>query len=335
MNLQVLWFMLITVLFSGFFLLEGFDYGVGMLMPFMSNTDEGRSAIIRSIGPFWDGNEVWLLTAGGAMFAAFPNWYASLFSGFYLPLALMLVALILRGVAFEFRNKDERPLWRRFWEWCIFAGSFIPALLWGVALSNIIEGVPIDAQQNYVGGFWNLLNPYALLGGLTFVAIFALYGAIFLSLKTGGSLAVMAHKWTARLWAPATILVFAFVLAGYFTTDVFTRLGVNPGAAPLLAGMALVSIGWFAANARYGWAFVMMAVTLVLSTASLFMGLFPRVMVSSLNPAWNLTIYNTSSSHYTLTVMTVVALTMVPIVLAYQAWNYYIFRQRVMIHGEA
>ncbi len=334
MNLEVLWFMLIATLFTGFFLLEGFDYGVGILLPFLGKGDSGRSAVIRSIGPFWDGNEVWLLTAGGAMFAAFPNWYATLFSGFYLPLALMLLALILRGVAFEFRNKHPRPAWRAFWDWSIFGGSLVPALLWGVALSNIIAGVPIDARQNYVGGFWNLLNPYALLGGLTFVGVFMLYGAIFLALKTGGSLAVDARRLAKQLWLPVTVLVFAFVVAGYFATDVFTRLGVNPGVAPLVAGAALVSIGWLISTGRYGWAFIMMAVTLVFSTATLFIGLFPRVMVSSLNPAWDLTIYNTSSSQYTLTVMTIIALTLVPIVLAYQAWNYYVFRERVWKHGE-
>jgi cytochrome d ubiquinol oxidase subunit II len=335
MNLEVLWFMLIATLFTGFFLLEGFDYGVGILMPFLGKSDSERSAVARSIGPFWDGNEVWLLTAGGAMFAAFPNWYASLFSGFYLPLALMLLALIMRGVAFEFRNKHPRPGWRTFWDWSIFGGSLVPALLWGVALSNIIAGVPIDANQNYVGGFWNLLNPYALLGGFTFVGVFMLYGAIFLALKLGGSLAERAQRIARRLWLPVTILVFVFVIAGYFATDVFTRLGVNPGVAPLVAGAALVSIGWFISGGRYGWAFIMMAATLVFSTATLFLGLFPRVMVSSLNSAWDLTIYNTSSSHYTLTVMSIIALTLVPIVLGYQAWNYYVFRQRVWKHGEA
>ena len=188
MALNTLWFFLIIVLFIGFFFLEGFDYGVGMLLPFLGKNDPERRLIIRSIGPFWDANEVWLLTAGGAIFAAFPDWYATLFSGFYLALLLMLVALILRAVAFEFRNKDARPQWRSFWDWMIFLGSALPGFLWGVAITNIIEGVPIDAQMNYVGGFWNLLNPYALLGGLTLVALFALHGAIFLNLRTEGEM---------------------------------------------------------------------------------------------------------------------------------------------------
>ncbi len=186
MDLNILWFILIAVLYTGFFVLEGFDYGVGILLPFLAKDDTRRRVIINSIGPFWDANEVWLLTAGGATFAAFPHWYATLFSGFYMALFLLLVALILRGVAFEFRSKDENPRWRNFWDWMIFVGSFLPALLIGVAFSNLVRGVPIDANMNYVGGFWNLLNWYALLGGLTAVAVFSLFGAIFLSLKTTG-----------------------------------------------------------------------------------------------------------------------------------------------------
>ncbi|HEX8996491.1 MAG TPA: cytochrome d ubiquinol oxidase subunit II [Ktedonobacterales bacterium] len=329
MTLNTLWFILIATLFTGFFLLEGFDYGVGILLPVLGRDDADRRMLISSIGPFWDGNEVWLLTAGGAMFAAFPNWYATLFSGFYLPLALMLLALIVRGVAFEFRNKDARPAWRATWDWMIFIGSFVPALLWGVALSNIISGVPIDAHQNYVGGFWNLLNPYALLGGITFVGVFTLYGAIFLALKADNPIGERAHILARLIWLPVSALIFAFVIAGYFATDVFARLGVNPGVAPLMAAAALISMGWLLSARRHGWAFIMMAALLVFSVATLFLGLFPRVMVSSLNPAWDLTITNASSSPYTLTVMSIIALTLVPIVVAYQAWNYYIFRQRV------
>jgi cytochrome d ubiquinol oxidase subunit II len=269
------------------------------------------------------------------MFAAFPNWYATLFSGFYLALVLMLVALILRGVAFEFRNKDERPLWRSFWDWMIFVGSLLPGFLWGVAIANIIEGVPIDAQMNYVGGFWNLLNPYALLGGLTFVALFTLHGAIFLSLRTEGELLEKAHRAAQRAWLPAVVLVFLFVIVGYFTTDVFGRLGVNPGVAPLGAGAALLSAGWFISARHHGWAFVMTGLTITLSTLAIFQGLFPRVMISSLNPAWNLTIYNASSSPYTLTVMSWIAISFVPIVLAYQIWNYWVFRQRLSGHEAA
>lgn len=329
MNLQAFWFLLITILFTGFFFLEGFDFGVGMLLLFLGKNDKQRRLIIQSIGPFWDGNEVWLLTAGGAIFAAFPDWYATLFSGFYLALMLMLVALIIRAVAFEFRNRDERPLWRAFWDGAIFVGSFLPALLWGVAIANIMEGVPIDSHMNYVGGFWNLLNPYALLGGLAFVSLFILHGAIFLHLRTEGEMRAKAYKAAQRAWIPAVICVFLFVGSGYFFTDIFVRLGIDPGIAPLGAGVALVLVPWFLNHHHSGWAFAMTGLTIALSTITIFQGLFPRVMISSLNPAWTMTIYTASSSPYTLTVMSWIALTFVPIVLAYQMWNYWIFRKRL------
>jgi cytochrome d ubiquinol oxidase subunit II len=329
MDLNVLWFLLITVLFTGFFFLEGFDFGVGMLLPFLGKNDAERRIVINTVGPFWDANEVWLLTAGGAMFAAFPDWYATLFSGFYLALVLMLLALIVRGVAFEFRSKDERPAWRNFWDWMLFIGSALPGFLWGVAITNVIEGVPIDRHMNYVGGFWNLLNPYALLGGLAFVAMFLLHGTIFLSLKTEGEIQARAYRAANHIWLPAVVLVLLFVLIGYFTTDVFVRLGVDPGVAPLGAGAALLSAGWFIKHQRAGWAFLMTGLTIILSTLTIFLGLFPRVMISSLNPAWDLTISNASSSPYTLTVMSWIALIFVPIVLMYQGWNYWIFRQRL------
>lgn len=329
MDLNVLWFLLIVILFIGFFFLEGFDYGVGMLLPFLGKNDEERHTLVSTIGPFWDGNEVWLLTAGGAMFAAFPNWYATMFSGFYLALLLMLVALIMRGVAFEFRNRDERPIWRKFWDWMIFVGSALPGLLWGVAFANLIEGVPIDAHMNYVGGFFNLLNPFALLGGLSFVAIFVLHGAIFLALKTEGVLLERAQKAARQIWFPAVILLALFVGSGYFVASVFNRLGVDPGVAPLGAGVALLVVGWLIQEKHFGWAFLMTGVTIVLSGVTVALGLFPNVMISSLNPAWSLTIYTASSSPYTLTVMSIIALTLVPVVLAYQAWNYWIFRRRL------
>src|SRR6266700_272235 len=329
MNLNVLWFILIVVLFIGFFFLEGFDYGVGMLLPFLGKNDEERRAIITTVGPFWDGNEVWLLTAGGAMFAAFPNWYATMFSGFYLALLLMLVALIVRGVGFEFRNHEARPGWRSFWDWMIFIGSALPGLLWGVALANLIEGVPIDAHMNYVGGFFNLLNPFALLGGLAFVAMFLLHGATFLALKTQGTLLERAQKVARQVWFPTVILIALFIGSGYFVTSVFERLGVDPGIAPIGAGMALLLGGWLIQNKHFGWAFLMTGVTIVLSAATIALGLFPTVMISSLNPAWSLTIYNASSSAYTLTVMSIIAITVVPFVLTYQAWNYWVFKKRV------
>jgi cytochrome d ubiquinol oxidase subunit II len=327
--LNTVWFMLIAILFTGFFFLEGFDYGVGILLPFLGRNDHERRALINTIGPFWDGNEVWLLTAGGAMFAAFPNWYATLFSGFYLALLLMLAALIVRGVAFEFRSKDRRPEWRNLWDWMIFVGSFVPALLWGVALTNIVRGVPIDADMNYVGGFWNLLNPYALLGGLTTLAMFTLHGAVFLTLRTTDDLLERSQRAAGRLWLPAVITLVALVVASYFATDIFTRLGVNPGVSAFGAAAAILAAGWFIRQRRSGWAFVMTSLTIFLTVVTVFRGLYPRVMVSSLNPEWSLTIYNASSTPYTLRIMTIVALIFVPIVLLYQGWTYYVFRKRV------
>jgi cytochrome d ubiquinol oxidase subunit II len=332
-DLNTLWFILITVLFIGFFFLEGFDYGVGILLPFVAKKDEERRAVIQTIGPFWDGNEVWMLTAGGAIFAAFPNWYATLFSAFYLALVLMLVALIMRGVSFEFRNRDDRPGWRAFWDWALFGGSLVPALLWGVAISNIIAGIPIDGKMNYTGGFWNLLNPYALLGGLAFVALFALHGAIFLLLKTEGEILARVQKISWFIWIPAVVLVGGYVVAGYFATDVFGKLGVNPGVAPIFAGVSLLATGYFIKIHRAGWAFIMTALTIALSTLSIFMGLYPRVLVSSTTSANNLTIYNASSSQYTLGVMSWVAIAFVPVVLIYQAWNYWVFRKRVSVNN--
>ncbi len=329
MDLNILWFILIGVLFTGFFFLEGFDYGVGILLPFLGKDDNDRRVIINAIGPVWDGNEVWLLTAGGAIFAAFPNWYATLFSGFYLALALMLVALIVRGVAFEFRSKDRNPKWRATWDWLIFAGSLVPALLWGVAFANIVRGVPIDAKMNFVGSFFDLLNPYALVAGLVTLGGFTLHGALFLGLKTAKPLADRARTFAQRLWLPMVILFAIFVGLTYWMTDIYSRLGVDPGPIPIAAIFTLLSIRWLLQAKRDGWAFVMSGLTIVLTTASAFLALFPDVMVSSLNHDWSLTIYNASSSPYTLSVMTVVALIFVPIVLLYQAWTYWVFRERV------
>ncbi len=329
MDLNTLWFILIAVLFTGFFFLEGFDYGVGILLPFLGKDDTDRRVILNTIGPFWDGNEVWLLTAGGAIFAAFPNWYATMFSGLYLALVLMLLALILRGVAFEFRSKDERPGWRTTWDWLIFFGSFVPALLWGVALANLMRGLPIDAKMTYTGNFFILLNPYALLGGVFSLVLTVLHGAVFLSLKAAAKIADDARAVASRLWLPAVAILFLTVGASYAFTDMYHKLGVDPGLIPILGGAALLVSGWFVNTKRDGWAFAMTGITIACAVATVFLTLFPRVMVSSLNPDWSLTIYNASSSPYTLRVMTIVAVVFVPVVLIYQGWTYWVFRQRV------
>ncbi len=327
MDLNTLWFILITVLFTGFFFLEGFDYGVGILLPFLAKDDADRRVMINTIGPVWDGNEVWLLTAGGAIFAAFPHWYATLFSGFYVALVLMLLALIVRGVAFEFRSKDKNPTWRAVWDGMIFVGSALPALLWGVALANIVRGTPIASDMNYVGGFFNLLNPYALVGGLVTLVGFTLHGALFVSLKTTDELASQAQTAAKRLWIPSMTLVVMLALFSVAYTDLF-RNGL-PWVTATGALAALAAAGWFIRKERYGWAFILNGLTIALVTVSAFGGLYPRVMVSSLNPQWSLTIYNASSSPYTLQVMSIVALVFTPIVLIYQGWTYWVFRDRV------
>jgi cytochrome d ubiquinol oxidase subunit II len=263
------------------------------------------------------------------MFAAFPDWYATMFSGFYLALVLMLLTLIVRGVGFEFRSKDKHPGWRKTWDWMIFIGSLVPALLWGVAFANLIRGVPINTEMQYVGTFWTLLNPYALLAGLASLTAFTLHGAVFLCLKTRGEIAERAHRAAVRLWPPVVFFVLAFVVATYFATDMFARLGIDPGPVPLTAGAALLAAGWFIRQRAHGWAFIMTCLTIALSAATVAIGLYPRLMVSSLNPAWSLTIYNAASSPYTLQIMTIVALIFVPIVLIYQGWSYWVFRKRI------
>ena len=327
MDLNTLWFILIAVLFIGFFFLEGFDYGVGILLPFVAKTDDERRVAINSIGPFWDGNEVWLLTAGGAMFAAFPNWYATLFSGFYLALALILLALIVRGVAFEFRSKDENPKWRQLWDWAIFVGSLLPALLFGVAFGNIIRGVAIDSSMTYVGSFFDLLNPFALVAGVTTLIIFTLHGALFLSLKTEGIVEQRAKALAQRLTLPVIGVALLFAVLSYFATGIFRA--PLAAIALVLGAVALVAGWYFVRGNRWGRAFISNGLAIALVAISMFGSLFPRVMISTLGAENDLTIYNASSSPYTLQIMTIIALTLVPVVLAYQGWTYWVFRKRV------
>lgn len=330
MTLNILWFVLIAVLYIGYFILEGFDMGVGILLPFLGKNDLRRRAIINTVGPHWDANEVWLLTAGGATFAAFPHWYATLFSGFYLALFLMLIALILRGVAFEFRSKDENPRWRSLWDWCIFIGSALPALLWGVAFANFVRGVPIGANFQYTGSFLDLLNFYGLLGGLVSLLGFTFHGAIFLSLKTSDDLQAQARRWAQRLWLPTVLVVVAFVASTYAFTDIIEKMSIRFGAMTILAALPLLAAGWFLRQKRDGWAFAMTALAVLLATATVFLQLYPRVLVSSIDPMYDLTIQNSASGPLTLRTMTIVAAIFVPVMLAYQAWTYWVFRKRVV-----
>lgn len=333
MTLNVVWFVLIATLFTGFFVLEGFDYGVGILIPWMGQTDEQRRLLVNTIGPFWDANEVWLITAGGAMFAAFPNWYATLFSGFYMALFLLLLALIVRGVAFEFRSKLASPRWRQTWDWLLFTSSLLPPLLWGVAVANFMKGVPIDGRMEYVGTFWDLLSPYTVLGGLSLVLLSTLHGALYLSLRTDGMLQATARETARRIGVLTSLVLLAFVVMSYYNTDMFVKAGVDPGAVPVLAGMSLLAVPFFIHWKRDGWAFFMTTLTIIFSSITVFLDMFPRVMISSLNANWSLTIFNAASGPYSLRVMTIVALTVLPIVLAYQAWTYWVFRHRLRIGG--
>lgn len=329
MDLNTLWFILIAILFVGYFILEGFDFGVGIWLPFLGKDDTRRRMIINTIGPHWDGNEVWLITAGGAMFAAFPGWYATLFSSFYLPLLIMLLALIVRGVALEFRSKHDSLRWRSFWDWAICIGSLLPALLWGVAFANFVRGIPIDATKNFVGSFWDLINIYSLLGGLVTLTGFMLHGTLFLSLKAAEPIQSIARYAASRIWVVATAVLIATVIATYFFTDILQKLGVNPGPVPIGAVAAVLVCGWFIHQKRDGWAFAVNSLAILFTSATSFMILYPRVLVSILDPNFSLTIYNSASGSQTLRIMSTVALIFVPIVLAYQGWSYWVFRKRI------
>ncbi|WP_330437570.1 cytochrome d ubiquinol oxidase subunit II [Micromonospora sp. NBC_00821] len=324
MELTTIWFLLVAVLFTGYFILEGFDFGVGMLLPVLGRDDRERRVLINTIGPVWDGNEVWLITAGGAMFAAFPEWYATLFSGFYLPLLLILLALIARGVAFEYRHKRPEASWKRRWDAAIVVGSLLPAILWGVAFANILRGVPLDADHEYVGGLLNLLNPYALLGGATTLALFLTHGAVFLALKTTGDIRERAGALAVRLGVGAAVLS-----VGFLTWTLSIRS--SAAAVVLAVGAALALLGALAAARvrREGWAFTGTAVAIGLAVATLFAALFPNVLPSTLDTAGTLTATNAASTPYTLKIMTWVAVFFTPIVLAYQGWTYWVFRKRI------
>ena len=324
MNLATFWFILIAILWSGYFVLEGFDFGVGILLPFLGKDDGERRTMINTIGPVWDGNEVWLLTAGGATFAAFPAWYATLFSGFYLPLLIILAALIIRGVCFEFRSKVESPRWRANWDRALFLGSVLPALLWGVAFANIVRGVPINAAHVYTGNLLTLLNWYGLLGGLVTLTLFTLHGAIFLALRTTGELSQRARRTAVRVALAAVPLAAVFLAVTQYSHG-------RPATDVTAAAAAVALIGGTAAaiRGREGWAFTGTALTLVLAVATLFGDLWPNVMPSSTSAAFSLTVANASAAHYTLVVMSWVALVFTPVVLAYQGWTYWVFRKRL------
>lgn len=330
MDLNILWFILIAVLFIGFFFLEGFDFGVGILLPFVAKNDEERRIVINTIGPVWDGNEVWLITAGGAIFAAFPNWYATLFSGFYLALLVALTALILRGVSFEFRSAREDARWRKTWDNILFGTSLVLAIIWAVALANLGKGVPIDKTMNYVGGFFDLFSPFTLVAGVASLLVFIFHGAIFLSLKTEGEVRKRASKIAKNFGLYSVITAIALFALTFLQTKLFQNLWAM--VIGVIAILVLYIALTFVNKKNYGVAMILNGVAIALTVAALFVGMFPNVMISSLGADYNLTIYNASSSPYTLSLMTKVALTLVPVVLGYQAWTYWVFRKRVTKH---
>ncbi|MBN7533773.1 cytochrome d ubiquinol oxidase subunit II [Mycobacteroides abscessus] len=323
--LQQFWFVVVAVLFLGFLVLEGFDFGVGMLMhPLGRGDDRRRRAVLNTIGPVWDGNEVWLITAGGAMFAAFPHWYATVFSGLYLPLLLILVSMIVRIVAIEWRGKIDDPRWRARCDLGIAIGSWIPALLWGVAFSSLLAGLPVDGAKQLTLTVGDVLRPYVLLGGVVFVGLFALHGALFICLKTSGVVRDDAVAWARKLAAP--------VIVGAGGYGLWTQLAYGASWTWIALGTAALSLVAAALASRIsrdGWAFTCTCLTVVAVVALLFGSLYPNLIVSSLDPAYNLTIVNASSSPYTLKVMSWAAAITAPVVLVYQGWTYWVFRQRI------
>lgn len=335
MGLQEFWFIVVGVLFLGFFILEGFDFGVGMLMEPLGrgsspagsshDTDKRRRAVLNTIGPVWDGNEVWLITAGGAMFAAFPGWYATVFSGLHLPLLAILVAMILRIVAIEWRSKIDDPTWRKRADLGIAIGSWVPAILWGVAFASLVQGLPLDADHQIHLTFTALLNPYTLLGGLATGGLFLLHGAAFLALKTADTVRTDALRAARLLSLPVTALVAAF--------GVWTQLAHGKTwtwAVLVVAVVAqMTAIALLNKGTRDGWAFVSTTLVVVAVIVLLFGVLYPNLVPSTLNPDWSLTIYNASSSPYTLEIMTWAAVIFAPLVIIYQAWTYWVFRQRI------
>jgi cytochrome d ubiquinol oxidase subunit II len=328
MDLQNLWFLIIGFLFIGYFVLDGFDFGVGMSLPFLGKDDTDRRVLINTIGPVWDLNETWLIVAGACLFAAFPEWYATLFSGFYLALLLILIALILRGVSFEYRHQGKGLRWTNAFDRMIFIGSVVPAFVWGVAFANIVQGTPINADFDYTGSFFDLFTPYSLLGGATTLMLFFTHGVTFVSLKTDGDIRDRARR-LAKKAGIVTVLVAAPFLAWTVAQHISSPHVVIIAALAAVAAISLILAWSFTSAGKEGRAFASMAVTIAFAIATLFAALFPNVMVSSTDPAFNLTIENASSSPYTLTIMTWVIGLSLPLILAYQGWTYWVFRKRV------
>lgn len=330
MEFQIIWFILWGVLWAVFFMLEGFDFGAGILHSFLGRNETEKSIIRRTLGPVWDGNEVWLITAGGATFAAFPTTYALMFSYLYSALLIILFALIIRGVSIEFRQKGEGALWKKGWDTALFLGSFLPALLFGVAFGNIFEGLPMDAE-GYHGTLFTLLNPYGILTGLLFVLLFIVHGALWIALKTEGDLSKRAEGLAGKAWFLLLVIAVTFLAYTKFATNLYANSLQNVAwfIVPLIAVISLIAVKLLAAKGSILGAFFASCLTIVTVTFTGVIGLYPNLIPSNIDPKYSLTIFNSSSSFYTLKIMTVVALLFVPVVIAYQIWTYRVFRHKV------
>jgi len=330
-TLPLVWFILVAATFTIYFFLEGFDFGVDLLRPFLARNEAQRKALIGTIGPFWDGNEVWVILAAGAIFAAFPTWYGALLTSMYPLFALILLALIGRGVAFEFRAQVDDRRWRVFWDVTSFIGSLLPAFLWGVIMANMVRGLPLAAAGRYVGGSFDFFDAFSILGGLATLALFVLHGATFLLLRlhTGTELHTRAHRAALTWGAFATVLVLGFVYLGFVRDELFRSFGLSSWLFPAGAAVNLALV-WLALTLRRDrLSFIATSLTILFSTATIFLSLYPNVLPSTLDPSFNLTIQNSASAPYTLRLMSWVGLIFLPLVIGYQAWNYYVFRQRV------
>jgi len=341
MVLQTIWFFLWGLLWAVFFMTDGFDLGIGTLYPFLGKTDQDKRIMINSLGPLWDGNEVWLITAGGVTFAAFPLVYSVMFSSLYSALMLILFALILRGVSFEFRSKINHPRWRKIWDTCIFVGSFVPALLFGVAFANIFQGIPIDHNGIYHGTLFTLLNPYGLLGGILFVLLFMIHGALWISIKSEGDLQERAVSAAKKLWPVLLGVAVVFLIASKFSTRLYDNFIKHPAffIDILMTVLALLSVRFFLLRKAFFKAWFASALTIVGATFFGVIGLYPNLFPSSLNPRYSLTAYNASSSPLTLKIMLIVVIIFIPVVIGYQIWAYNLFKGKVteadLSHDEA
>jgi cytochrome bd ubiquinol oxidase subunit II len=331
MDLQGIWFFLWGLLWAVFFMTDGFDFGIGILYPFLGKSDFEKRIMINSVGPLWNGNEVWLITAGGVTFAAFPLVYSIMFSSLYSGLMLILFALILRGVAFEFRSKVDNKSWRSIWDTAIFAGSLLPAVLFGVTFANIFKGLPINKSGIYEGSFFDLLNLYGILGGLLFLFLFLYHGSLWLAFKTEGELHEKSVSAAVRIWPLLLISAVMFLIASWFYTKLYDNYMSNPVLFLdiLLTVSALFASRFFIKNKGFFKAWISSSVVIIGSVFFGIIGLYPNMLPSSINPEFSITAYNASSSHLTLKIMLVVVIIFIPAVIAYQAWAYYLFREKV------